>query len=271
MTLVSAGVLQGAFESGDTPASADFKNLLDSFEHSISAAATSDKVDRLGAGAVGKTVFAAGTTASAQNVMGAAALGRELFGTATTASAQAHLGGGAVGIKMLETGTTASAQSNLGGGAVGRLIYEASTTASAASITGGANAATTAQAATPAVSASAVFMSPDNMRYSPYGVRAFVTFSCAAAVLVSKRVSSVAKRGVGDFVITFAPALPTADYVVAGLPYALAAGANETGMYVDASAQPTVSAVGVRTENLATGAAADPNNAACIAIFCSGV
>lgn len=269
MTLVSAGILQGVFEGGDRPTSADFKNLLDSFEHSISAAATSDKVDRLGAGAVGKNVFAAGTTASAQNVMGAGAVGRELFGAAATASAQGHLGAGAVGIEVLQAGTTASAQSHLGGGTVGVRILEAQTTASAASITGGANAATTAQVANPAVTASAAYVSPDKMRYSPWGVRAYVNFTCAAEVQQSQRVSSVTREAEGRFKIKWTPALPTADYawVAAG-----GAAGNEIALIfsADTSSQPTISALNLIADS-PSDILNDPNNAASVAVFCSGV
>ena len=86
---------------------------------------------QLGGGIVGRRIFEATTTASAQQNMGGGLVGRTTFEAVTTASAQNNLGGGAVGKILFETVTTASGQTQLGGGTVGRNVFESVTTASA--------------------------------------------------------------------------------------------------------------------------------------------
>lgn len=266
MTLVSAGVLQSAFEAGDTPTSADFKRLLDSFVHRVSAAGTADIVKGLGASDYGVERFQAGTTASAQGHIGAGALGTDLLEVGTTASALNHLNVGTLGQDLFEVGTTASAQGHIGGGAAGIGLFEAATTASVNSQIAGVEQASTAQAV--AGSALGVYMSPQQIRESPFAIRAYAAFTCAAAITQSKRVSGATREAAGRFKITFAPALPTSNYVVIGGAHSYVNG-SILGANVNPSSPPTVSAVEFDfIHNAAT--LKDPNDMGFFMVACSG-
>ena len=215
MAITSAAALEALFSEGDAPSSADFAAVFDSFVHKASAAGTALAVRSLGAGAVGSALFAASTTAAAQSLLNtqgsAAAVGQTVYDAATTASAQTVIGGGIVGRNHFEAATTASAQTVMGGGAAGRPIYEAITTAS---VQRALNlAATTAQAAA-GTDASSSFMTPDTERFSPFAARAYVAYTCAGAILFSKRVSAVSNPTEGKFNITWRGAMPTSNYIL---------------------------------------------------------
>lgn len=270
--IVSANGLSKLLEAGDTPSSADFNDLVHSFVSKVSTNGTGAVVSSLGADAIGHDIFLAEGTASAVGHLGQGGEpGLSLSRAATTASAQGHLGVGAIGNELLEAAATASAHAALGGNTVGIELYNAETTASAIAQIGGVqNAASTAQAADPAVSASAVFLSPDNMRYSPYGVRAYVEFTCAAAVQQSQRVSSVTHNAKGLYTIKWAPALPTANYSwMGGCAVQADVSAGSVTMNSNGSVAPTVSALTMSFESV-VGQNVDPNNQACVAVFCSG-
>lgn len=269
MAIVSASRLKGYFGETDAPTCANFADLIDSLFARGSAAGTAQAIQNFGGGAAGTQLFISETTASTQGQMGFGTVGGIVVNQGTTASAQTVFGGGIVGRTVFGAITTASAHTAIGGGVAGRTAFEAITTASARQALDISHA-TTAQAAA-GVNASSLFMTPDTVRFNPFAVRAHVTFTCAGAILQSERVSSVGKPATGRYDIKWRPALPTADYTVLGMAMSQTqAGVAPVTLTVESSVKPTVSAMSINCDNRSNGIV-DPNDAAFIAVFCSGI
>ena len=107
MSIISKASVKATFETGDKPTAAQFVDFIDScIRDSMVAIATAAE-----GGATGVIEI---TGSTAVTLLSLGAVGREVFHAATTASAQGHLGAGAVGIEVLEAITTASARNHLG-------------------------------------------------------------------------------------------------------------------------------------------------------------
>lgn len=80
MTIVTRATAKSYFELGDKPSQSDFSDLIDSsiFQEDF--------------GSFGKAFVSAATTASAVNILGAGVIGRAVFQANTTASAQSNVG-----------------------------------------------------------------------------------------------------------------------------------------------------------------------------------
>ncbi len=265
MPIQDKDTLKTYFETGDQPTCAQFVDLIDSLQANSSA---SEAFSSAKSGLVEVQGTGAPYEVTARSAPGTAM--RTVIAQHTTASAHTNLGRGTLGQDFYEVATTASARGHLGVGSWGSAAFEANTTASAVNLLGGigADEATTVQVQGP-VTASAEFITPDSLRYSKFAPKAFVNFTCAAAIQVSERVSSVTRAAAGRFKVTFAPALPTADYVIVATGFEDAAGSRlsphigQPGSMTAGSCAPTF----MNGESTY----ADPNDAASVLVFCSGV
>ena len=204
MAIVSAADLEGRFQENDSPTSADFAAVFDSFLHKVSAAGTALAVRSLGAGAVGSAIFNAGTTAAARG----------------------QFGFGAVGDSQVDQATTASAQTVIGGGAAGRTVFQAAATASAINNLG--LIATTANMSAP-TDTSSRFVTPGLQHYHPLMPKGWVTFNGAGTVSIKEswNVASIGDIGAGVYRVNWGSAFANGNYGIAGISRNVAGAAFE--------------------------------------------